>query len=899
MLWCNLGLVAALLLAAPAHQAWLLDLSEPEHGGEALLGVTLQGLVNRDAPRLFIRSHFWVNPASDDFWVRYLSEHKGFTFTRLDSLGAAVAHFAAEGRIKGLVVYDPARYSDSCVAATLAAQRDLLPVTPEMLAYRTPMLAGAAGWVEDPMTRAWADWFAQRRITAAGQVVTANRDPKDVPSAAGVQRWVRLDLAATPLLEIEVPAAAGQWGLMINVGTRDAEAPMVIPFNGATGVKRVDLRPLLAHGADRALIRICVKKQGDSVTVRRLRLLAADGAGPDRQPAVVACFQGLPVVEDLRGRFKTEDEAYAWAMKELLPACDRKLAFSAIPGWWNMMGADLAVARKAFIFHQDKKEIRRNYPLFDQVLQSLDPPAQLFGWGHSEWLMTWRVSEFGSGVECSGAPNLSFWRGVPTDGPFTLPHRETVSGPLQARNYVVFYTGDGDAPKTIAGVQNGDWTDPARGSVPLAWGIQPYLMALCPALLEYYAQAATPADSFFSGPSGAGYTYPITMPNLDQYVPYSRGLMAAAGVATLDEWDLVRLDTEKVHRRFTAPGPQPPVRCFLQAPMGLGQPAVNLWLDDGTPLVIAEDATPSTALWAVMPRDFDAADPLADVARRITAVADAHEPPYFIAVYSHMSPSFCRDVAARLDPRRFTIIGVPDLERLGRQASGLTASAAPAGVGPGGRVTVELALHNPDGDLGRPGAVTWTLPPGWTADAQRWEHGEVPARGVLRRTVVVTAPADLGRQPARLGFRDSRLDWERGLRIEAYPASQPVADPSSTAGWVGEAGATVSVADGLTRFRGPSRESRVGREVAIDFDRGPILEAVAGNQEGKWGLSLIDAAGKESWLLSDAPVIGDLTFDLVKLTGFSGRKTVRLAVHPAMSFGHSVALAGLALHYQK
>jgi hypothetical protein len=879
-----------------AAEASLLDLSEPEHGGEALLGVTLQGLVNRAAPRLFIRSHFWVNPASDDFWVRYLSEHKGFHFTKLGSLNEAVARFVREGLVKGLVVYDPARYADSCVAATLAAQRNLLPVTADMLAYRTPLLAGAASWTVDGMTHAWGDWFAQRRVTPAGLLITADRDRGKVPSAPGAQRWVKLDLAATPLLEVDIAQATGLWGMMVNVGSRDDDAPMVFPYSAHTGTLRCDLRPFLSHGADRALLRLCVRDKGDSVTVRRVRLLAADGSAPQVKPVITECFRDLPIVEDLRGRFKDEDAAYAWAMTELMPGCSKKMAFSALPGWWNMMGADLAIAQRAFLFHQNNKEIRRDYPLFDQVLKALDPPAALLGWGMSEWLMTWRVSEMGDFVLCSGAPNLSFWAQVPLDAPFTLPQPQLVKGPLQPKHYVIFYAGDGDAPKTIAGVQNGDWTDPARGTVPMAWGMQPYLMKLCPALMEYYAKAATPADSFFSGPSGAGYTYPVTMPNLDQYVDLSRGCMAAAGIGTLDEWDLVKLDLKRVHARFTAPGPSPPVRCFLQAPMGMGQGAANLWLDDGTPVIMAENATPERSLWAVMPRDFDPHDSVADLTRRITAVAEAHEAPYFIAVYSHLSPTFCRQVTQRLPADRFEVIGIGDLERLAREAGELTASAVQSGVGPGAKVRVELVRRNPDGASGDAGTVNWSLPPGWSASEASWPHDAVPPRGILRHALTVTCPAGQARAAARLEFRDTRLPCPAGLRLECYPELLTVDDFANADGWRGEKGGALTVAGGIGHFTGRDGGSRLVRSLDIDLDRAPVLEVLASAYDGKWGVSVDDGRG-EKWLLRDSPVQGSLCFDLARLTGWTGKRHVTLAVYPAMSFGTWVDLKSISLGY--
>ena len=42
------------------------------------------------------------------------------------------------------------------------------------------------------------------------------------------------------------------------------------------------------------------------------------------------------------------------------------------------------------------------------------------------------------------------------------------------------------------------WNDPARGKIPLAWGINPSLLETYPDLIAYFYETASPADTFTS-----------------------------------------------------------------------------------------------------------------------------------------------------------------------------------------------------------------------------------------------------------------------------------------------------------------------------------------------------------------------------------------------------------------
>jgi hypothetical protein len=86
---------------------------------------------------------------------------------------------------------------------------------------------------------------------------------------------------------------------------------------------------------------------------------------------------------------------------------------------------------------------------------------------------------------CSFAsPNLSFWallrlsssrkaaRRLPTNDPGVQRLDRT-------KYYVTFETNEGDTPRILVSAFSSSWADPRRGSVPVAWAIDPWLAVKC------------------------------------------------------------------------------------------------------------------------------------------------------------------------------------------------------------------------------------------------------------------------------------------------------------------------------------------------------------------------------------------------------------------------------------
>ncbi len=74
--------------------------------------------------------------------------------------------------------------------------------------------------------------------------------------------------------------------------------------------------------------------------------------------------------------------------------------------------------------------------------------------------------------------------------------------------YLCFFMADYDSTYPLYRFMQDYWTDPNRGKLPLAWGINPNLLDTYPDIIEYYYETATENDYFTSDASCAGYINP-------------------------------------------------------------------------------------------------------------------------------------------------------------------------------------------------------------------------------------------------------------------------------------------------------------------------------------------------------------------------------------------------------
>ncbi len=81
-------------------------------------------------------------------------------------------------------------------------------------------------------------------------------------------------------------------------------------------------------------------------------------------------------------------------------------------------------------------------------------------------------------------------------------------GSVAPKNYVAIYGGDYDSAAWLYWRLPDIWSDPARGTVPVGWAFNPNLAERFATGMDYARRNAGPGDVFIAGDSGAGYLNP-------------------------------------------------------------------------------------------------------------------------------------------------------------------------------------------------------------------------------------------------------------------------------------------------------------------------------------------------------------------------------------------------------
>ena len=76
------------------------------------------------------------------------------------------------------------------------------------------------------------------------------------------------------------------------------------------------------------------------------------------------------------------------------------------------------------------------------------------------------------------------------------------------RNYVIIYVGDYDASSWVSQRTPDLWDNPYRGKLPMMWCISPVLSERVPHVLHNFRVSASPNDYFAAADNGAGYLMP-------------------------------------------------------------------------------------------------------------------------------------------------------------------------------------------------------------------------------------------------------------------------------------------------------------------------------------------------------------------------------------------------------
>lgn len=368
------------------------------------------------------------------------------------------------------------------------------------------------------------------------------------------------------------------------------------------------------------------------------------------------------IVEDIRGKWKSECDAIKYYVTELMPLTTKKSAFSY--GYEQKSrgqgGLDYAIAKNMLIYKIDIRD-KAEHQYFIDVMNYVKAPAAIYGGWYTEGQdVNFGYSSGGNYALLSDAAsaNLSLLAAIPANKNLSFHQRKHNLVLDPTKYYVLLQVNEGDTYKWLSTFMNSLWKDPKRGSFPIAWGIPPEIIDDIPLILEYYRQTATDNDSFFAAPSGAGYLWPNHTPK-DKYkdfASYTQYYMDLLELQAVDIWGFSWVQNYESYKL------SPSIKLISGEVYASDlDDASNLWLDNGQ-LV----ATAPKSLW------------YEGTAKDLLAFAEKNDPPYFIPVYGGqggktMPYEFMETCIETLDDR-FVFVGVEDFIDLMEQARKLKKS---------------------------------------------------------------------------------------------------------------------------------------------------------------------------------------------------------------------------------
>jgi hypothetical protein len=452
------------------------------HYDEVLLATCLQGLANRSGPRVFVR----YNEGPDDFWFAKMTAEGGWLggqrVERVSDVRALLARFRHV--CKGLAVWDERVPATSNVGVTLAGAEELLAVRydpSEGSLYRE--LTSGAGPL--PVRRRLLREDGSPLFTGRGAVPgTARASTGSAKCDAYVwllENVIRKGETNPRLLGYYIDAF---WLTCSNVSALQNHTLNNLDYLIANRGAVVDLlvwddeAPVDDPG------------QAPGTDLRTLREVLASCVSGTRGRAMIPVF-GFP----------------PWAFKYT--------DFKA-PGW-SAGGRHGGVETE---------------------------------WRFAEIMTAYNAYMDADALGYSSFPNASLYQHCPVPDIVRqgeAPTRERLiregvldaQGRLKPVNYYAFYQGDFDAAAWVYWHFPKVWDDPARGTLPLTWAINPTLAQRFPFGMRYLRETRKPGEAFVAG-EGAGYLNPslLQAPRPEPGLPDALGLWAEHSAAWYRQWDL-------------------------------------------------------------------------------------------------------------------------------------------------------------------------------------------------------------------------------------------------------------------------------------------------------------------------------------------------------------------------
>lgn len=488
-----------------------LDVADVERvpGEERLMLASLQGIVNREKPRIYLAGERFPEEGKLT-WLNSLN----VPYTLYDNHWEIVNRYISAA--KGLVIYDPDVPDTINVATTLAGLKDALAVGPGLAErmkaepYRLPVLEDLRGKFRS-RTEAYA-WQLEHLWPQA-----THRMLIGIPPTVGI--------ALPPGIPPQFKTLAEETRQIRDASNRKTYELDLSEFLGkeAVYVRFDDAFPNDGWGP--AVHQVTIEADGQTI--------GQFVANTDQEKAYLYDGGGSVANNNFNGHRFADNTRY-FVYRFVPPEGTKRLVVSV--DMWNQFKVsatnvqparsgvqepyahlrDYAVANRAMVFWL-AGNTDEDRAIFERILSETKPGSPYLGWFPNDVAGEFSGVELASrhGVYVLAADwfsNMSAWSG--TRANFHAGPKQPPAAPaLQNKIYVSFVFSEGDNLQYNEHRLRKIWDDPQRGKVPITWGTSPLLADAAPAMLDYYMRTATLNDLLIAGPSGPGYFYPAAWPD--------------------------------------------------------------------------------------------------------------------------------------------------------------------------------------------------------------------------------------------------------------------------------------------------------------------------------------------------------------------------------------------------
>lgn len=436
------------------HYTLETDLSTPKGRNVAWDDVhvvsALQGIVNRDAPQLYV---FFVDRDQldiDKYWLnkyrrkgQWLYRKETVTYNTIEDLVSAYA-----GYIKGVVLYDERVPSTSNVASAVVGAEDLLPIRYDLDSeslYSRLVLGGPRLKVK----RRLINEDGSVMFTGSGVILGTNRNStgsiKNDPYIWYIENYMKTGKCNT---EYAAYYLDQYWKQNPGATVRNHHTLSNHDFFISKRAFFFDLSP---WGDEPATDEPTQKVGTDLATLKEMLLLAYQQNKGEKY-CYIGGFPSWAFKYTKHAGGIHDDVPTEWEFLRLISAYNAFKDADAI--------AIGALANASFWQH---------FPLEERYSQP--------------WVTHEELKQRGLLTE---------------DGKVDV----------KGRNFLIFYVGDYDASSWVSQFTSLTWDDPNRGKVPMMWAISPVLQERVPHVLHNFRKTATKNDYFVASDNGAGYLSP-------------------------------------------------------------------------------------------------------------------------------------------------------------------------------------------------------------------------------------------------------------------------------------------------------------------------------------------------------------------------------------------------------